>query len=213
VWDEIIAQVPEYPSAVATARDEEGYPFSFRCHPSPDASSQVLRLRVPPGAPVRPGPANLLCHKHDEWLWHQRSFLVRGTLERDSEEWLLRPISYLPGVGYGGVRGQMRFVLGARRAAHRYLRSRGLPRPKVPWDLLAKVKRQAFVNLAATRSLRAPVVDAPPPRRVDVPVAVLSAGRPVTPLVTRQRARVLLPAVAVVILALVIVALWWRGRR
>lgn len=216
MWAEIITHLPEYPSAVVSARDDDGYPLSFRCQPNPDVAALALRVRVPPSVPVRPGPASLLCHKHDEQLWHQRSFLVRGALERDADGWLLRPDQYIPGLGYGGVLGQVRFLLGARRAARRYLAACHLPRPTVPWEQLEELRRQAFVNLAAERALRAPVREAPPPRRIDPPAGVttpaLAGGRLVAPL---PRAR-LLPALALAALALVGVALGgvalWRRR-
>ncbi len=218
MWDEVVAHLPEYASAVVTARDEAGHPFSFRCRPTADAAAQVLRVYVPPQAPVCAGPANLLCHKHDDWLWHQRSFLVRGTLERDADGWLLRPREYVPGVGYGGVRGQVRFVLAARTAARRYLAARGLPRPAVPWDTLAELKRQAFANLAAGRAMRAPVVDAPPPARTDPPtsaegLANARARTPAAPLSARDRLRSLALLAMVSALILLVAALRRRGRR
>jgi hypothetical protein len=218
MWDEITRCLPEYPSAVLTAPDEDGYPFSLRCHPVPDAASHALRVRVPPQVPVQPGPANLLCHKHDEWLWHQRSFLVRGTLERNGGDWLLHPRGYLPGVGYGGPLGVVRFVLSARGAARRYLAARHLPRPPVPWNELAELKHQAFANLAAARAMKAPVVDARPPRHVDPPVnatASTPAGTrsPAAPLAARPRVRSLALLAIATALVLVVAALRRRGCR
>ena len=84
MWAEIIRHLYEFESAVLSGLDEEGYPFSGRCRPYPDTSgAEVLKIWLPPGTPVRPGPSSLLCHSHDENLWNLKSFLVRGTLARE----------------------------------------------------------------------------------------------------------------------------------
>lgn len=152
MWDELLAGLAEFESAVLTGTDADGYPYSLRCHPQPDASAPVLRLALPAGTPLRPGPAGLLCHRHDEWLWHQQSFLVRGLLVSDHAGWGFRPLQFIPGLGFGGALGQVRFVLGARRAARDYLAKRGLPRPRVPWDEILAIKRQANLTPHLTRS-------------------------------------------------------------
>jgi hypothetical protein len=90
MWADIVKYLAEYPSAVLTIVDDGGYPFSFRCKPEPDASSQTLRLQLPEGLSVKPGPAGILCHKHDELLFNMKSFGVSGTLEEDNRGWILR---------------------------------------------------------------------------------------------------------------------------
>jgi hypothetical protein len=222
MWDEIVGHLPEFSGAVLTGCDAEGYPFSVRCHPTPDASRLVLRLSAPPSVPIRSGPASLLCHKHDEWLWHQRSFLVRGKLERESETWIFIPERYVAGVGYGGVQGQVRFIIGARHAARRYLAVRRLPRPNIPWDEMEEIKRQALVNVAAKRALVAPIIDAPPPRRLDPPGgAPLGAaaldGVPARSAATQARAPRLgltlaAGGAALLVAFVAFAALWWWRR-
>jgi hypothetical protein len=117
MWREIEKHLPEFPSAVITGVDPAGFPVSARCRPQVDAAERVLRVQLPPGTGLQPGPAGLLCHTHDERLWNLKSFLVRGVLERDALGWRLR------------------------RNAQRYLEQRGWPRPRVPWGEL-----KAFVD-------------------------------------------------------------------
>lgn len=82
MWGEIVNHLPSFESAVLTGLDGEGYPYSVRCRPYTDPVRRVLRMRLPDGTPVQPGPASLLCHKHDESMWNLKSFLVRGELSR-----------------------------------------------------------------------------------------------------------------------------------
>ncbi|MCC9074657.1 hypothetical protein FKZ61_000820 [Litorilinea aerophila] len=94
----------------------------------------MLWIPAPPDdLGLEPGPACLLCHRHDERLWNLKSFVVRGRLLHDKEGWAFTPEKFIPGMGIGGLWGYVRFVLTGRRNTRRYLAARGLPRPKVPW--------------------------------------------------------------------------------
>ena len=141
MWDEIVEHLPDFGSAVLTGLDPEGYPYSVRCRPDPDA--RVLRVRLPGYVPIRPGPASLLCHRHDENLWNLESFLVRGTLVHEGAGWTFRPEKFVPGAGIGGPMGIMRLVIGSRKSAKRYLEKRGLSRPRIPWKEINGIKAQA----------------------------------------------------------------------
>ena len=88
-------------------------------------------------------PAGLLCHAHDDLLWHQTSFGVRGTLARDDRGWLFQPRALLPGIQPDPL-SLLRFILSCRRSADAYLKKRGLARPQVPWDEIVAVKRAAL---------------------------------------------------------------------
>jgi hypothetical protein len=143
MWAEITRQLAAFESAVLTGRDPDGYPVSVRCRPQPDEHARVLRVRLPSGVPLQPGPAGLLCHRHDEQLWSQRSFLVRGALETDAQGRLFRPRQLVPGLGAGGLPAFVRFVIDARRRTNDYLARRGLARPPIPWSQLNAVKAQA----------------------------------------------------------------------
>jgi hypothetical protein len=133
MWDDIVKNLKEYPSAVLTGLDENGYPISVRCKPEPIAAKRALRVRQTNGTGIQPGPAGLLCHRHDEWLWNLKSFLVRGRLERDLDGWILRPRRVTRGTSKD-LPGLVRLVRDGRRNSRRYLRERGISRPSVPWD-------------------------------------------------------------------------------
>lgn len=150
MWDEIVEHLSDFESAVLTGLDAEGYPYSVRCRPRPDPATRVLRISLPDYAPVEPGPASLLCHRHDENLWRLKSFLVRGTLEREGRSWSLRPRRFLPAAGIGGPLGMVRFVVGSRRTARRYLERRGLSRPQIPWREINEIKAQVRMERPAS---------------------------------------------------------------
>ena len=143
MWAEIAQYVPTFRDAVLTARDGSGHPYSLRCAPRLDATDRIVRVVVPRGVELRPGPASLLCHSHDERLWQLRSCNVRGTLERDEQGWLLRPSRFIPGGGTGGVLTTLRLVRDLRRTAARYLATRGLATPAVPWERIKEAKATA----------------------------------------------------------------------
>ncbi len=144
MWDEIQKYLPEFPSAVLNGRDAGGYPYSVRCRPSPDRTAGLLRLDDPaPKTAIRPGPASLLCHRHDEELGDMKMFLVRGRLERGEDGWAFAPGRFVPGVGIGGAPGMVRFLVGARRSTAAYLKKRGLDRPRIPWGEIEALQEQA----------------------------------------------------------------------
>lgn len=134
MWDEIEKQLMDFSSAVLTGIDEAGHPFSVRCKPEPDAAEQVLHVQVPEYTNIQPGPAGLLCHKHDEQMWNLKSFIMCGSLERRVNSWIFRPQRFTPGAGIGGLLGMVRFLRSGRRITKRYLDKRGLERPSIPWD-------------------------------------------------------------------------------
>ena len=140
MWGEIRRYLRNYPSAVLTGLDAAGWPFSLRCQPDIDEQAQVLRLRLPNTAELVKGPASILCHSHNLFLWNLRSFLVRGTIERVGGWWLFRPERFVPGIGVGGVPGMIRFATSKRRTAKLYLKQRGLARPRIPWAQLRAIQ-------------------------------------------------------------------------
>ena len=141
MWHEIKKALTHFPDAVLTALDAEGYPLSIRCHPREDKNAQMRRVPAPSGVDMRPGPASLLCHYHDENLWKLRAFLVRGQIELADDGWVFHPHKFIPGGGMGGPLGDLRAVVEARRTAKRYLAKRGLHRPTIPWD---KIKASRY---------------------------------------------------------------------
>lgn len=139
MWDNIVKHLADFQSAVLSGTDSTGYPFSIRCEPKLDTDMQVLRVQVPEATGIQPGPAGLLCHKHDEWLWNLKSFVVRGALEMDSQGWIFRPRQFIPGAGIGGLIQMVKFLRSGRRTTKRYLEKRGLQRPSIPWDKIHAV--------------------------------------------------------------------------
>ena len=144
MWAEIIKRLPDYRNAVITGVNAQGYPSSVRCRPEPDSAAQILKIQIPESAHIQPGPASLLCHKHDEQFWNQHSFIVWGTLDRCDNSWMFHPLRFTPGAA-PDILSLVRFVSNARRAARQYLEKRRLPRPQIPWNeiktLWAEVER------------------------------------------------------------------------
>ena len=145
MWAEITKCLYQFESAVPSVLDDAGYPFSVRCRPYPDASgAEVMRVRLPALGALRPGPASLLCHSNDRNLWNLKSFLVRGVLKKDDGGWSFEPNQFIPGAGIGGLPAMIRVFTGSRRNAGRYLKKRGLARPRIPWDEINAAKKDAF---------------------------------------------------------------------
>lgn len=134
MWTDIIKHLPNFDSAVLSGVDANNYPFSLRCVPQPDPTRQLLAIQIPAYAPIRPGPASLLYHFHDEKLQNLKSFEVTGALEQEPDGWVFRPGRFIPGMGLGGAWGMLKFIRNSSRATNRYLAQRGLARPKVDWQ-------------------------------------------------------------------------------
>lgn len=133
MWPKIVAGMRAYRSAVLTAVDDSGYPYSLRCQPQAVDAEQVLELDIPDNTAIQTGKASLLWHKHDDDVGAQTSFLVRGTLERQGARWRLRPEQLTPGMVTNPVE-MVSLLIACRRRAANYLKKRNLPRPQVAWD-------------------------------------------------------------------------------
>lgn len=148
MWDELPEYLALFSSAIVTGTDAEGYPVSVRCTPQVDHARQVLHVQWPQDAPIQPGPAGLLCHSHDEGLWNLKSFIARGRLEREANGWIFHPRQLVPGAGFGGLLGFIRWIMSCRRAARQYLKSRGLPRPAIPWEAIKALRAESKRSLS-----------------------------------------------------------------
>lgn len=146
-WNQLLAHLGRYESAVLNGLDTEGYPYSVRCHPQPDGATRTLSL-VDVVAPLRDGPASLLCHWHDERLWKQRSFMARGQIARDGAGWRFTPTQLIPGIDDSPLALGL-FFIHARGVAARYLAKRRLARPVIPWADVIRIKHEAQANLRA----------------------------------------------------------------
>lgn len=141
MWDEVTKGLAQFPDAVLTGVDADGYPLSIRCQPQVDTPNQVLRVPMASDIDLQPGPASLLCHSHDENLWKLKAFLIRGQIEPVDGSWVFHPQKVIPGGGMGGPLGDLRTIVEARRTAKRYLTKRGLARPAIPWDKIKATRR------------------------------------------------------------------------
>jgi hypothetical protein len=142
VWRRLLRLLRQYPSAVVTFVDEDGYPASFRCRPLPVDAAEALIVVPPTDVHPRAGRGGLLCHSHDERLWRLRSFIVGGALEMHGDHWVLVPDRMTVGMGHGGPMALIRMVRRGRRTAAAYLDRRGWETPEVAWERLAEIKRQ-----------------------------------------------------------------------
>jgi len=133
MWDEVQRGVARFPDAVLTGLDGSGRPTSIRSRPRPDPVNRQLRFLRTPSVELTDGPASVLCHSHDRNLWRLRSFLARGTLTTDANDWVFTPSAYTAGTGMNGPIGDLRGFVAARRRAGNYLEGRGPTRPTIPW--------------------------------------------------------------------------------
>jgi hypothetical protein len=142
MWTELVAQLRRYPSTVLTALDDVGYPVSVRCQPRVDEAVQVLHIALAGAVGLQAGPASILCHAHDEQLWHLTNVLIRGTIEQSGDGWIFRPKRLIHGQSRGPLYF-LRVLLDGRRAARHYLTKLGLPRPQIPWWHIQAVRAEA----------------------------------------------------------------------
>jgi hypothetical protein len=82
---------------------------------------------------VASAAASLLCHRHDEKVWSQRSFVAAGDVTADGDSAVFTAQRFIPG-GSPDPRVALRMLRTARSTTRRYLDKRGLPRPAVDWD-------------------------------------------------------------------------------
>jgi hypothetical protein len=143
MWTEIEKNLPQFETAVLNVPDQDGYPYSVRCRAELDRPAGILRLDLAEEANIQPGPASLLCHRHDEELWNQKIFLLRGKLEGVEGGLVFRPEKFIPSIGTGGAAGVVRMLTGARRATMAYLKKRGMARPSIPWAEIEAVKEES----------------------------------------------------------------------
>ncbi|SEF16762.1 pyridoxamine 5'-phosphate oxidase family protein [Streptomyces sp. Ag109_O5-10] len=125
------AQLARFPTAVLAARDASGAPVLARTRPVP--AGEGFAVDVPADCPATEGPAALLVHRHDERLNHMHNALVRGELRAAGSGWVLVPGKVVEPMGSGRVSDAVSVLRSTRQATDRYLRRRGLPRPRVRW--------------------------------------------------------------------------------
>ena len=71
MWAEAAKWLNKFPEAVLTGIDHDGYPVSVRVPTGAyDSATGELPVSLPDAVDGAEGPANLLCHSHDEKLWN-----------------------------------------------------------------------------------------------------------------------------------------------
>jgi hypothetical protein len=127
-----------HPSAVLAARDANGDIALARTVPQPAGGGYLVAGA--PGADLAEGPASLLVHRHDDKLAAASYALVRGRISAagTTGDWLLTPDRVVTPAG-----NPLRTLRAARQASARYLRTRSLPRPAIPWEQYRPLARQA----------------------------------------------------------------------
>jgi hypothetical protein len=140
VWTEAAKWLNKFPDAVLTATDRDGYPLSVRVPTRGyDGATGELSVLLPDVGFATEGPANLLCHSHDEKLWNLQMMTIKGTLDKRNDTWIFRSEHFQPPSRLAVVD----FVRNARRSAQRYLDKRGLARPTVNWAAIKDIQRRA----------------------------------------------------------------------
>lgn len=130
-------ELARYPSAVLAARDVDGGITLARCVPRPAEGGYLVASA--PGADPAEGPASLLVHRHDDKLSGASFALVRGRISRPAPaaDWLLVPDRVVRPAA-----NPLRTIINCRSASARYLASRSLDRPAIPWDQYRALARR-----------------------------------------------------------------------
>jgi hypothetical protein len=140
VWAEAAKSLNGFSAAVLTAVDTNGYPVSIRVDPHTyDPATGQLSAPFPAPLNAAEGPANLMCHYHDDKQWNIRSTQIKGRLEKQDNSWVFVSTAF----DAPARLSVLSFITGARRAGQRYLDKRGLPRPDVDWAGIKELQRRA----------------------------------------------------------------------
>jgi hypothetical protein len=133
MWAEAAREIGKFSGGVLTALDARGFPLSVRQNSlAYDAATGTLPVKLPESLGAMEGPANLLCHSHNEQLWDMRMASIKGRLERRDGGWLFVTTAFKPASTLDQIRS-------FRRSADAYLDKRGLPRPVVNFAAIAEL--------------------------------------------------------------------------
>ncbi|MGP4057221.1 hypothetical protein ACTWP6_20760 [Mycobacterium sp. 4D054] len=140
MWTDAAKRLSRFPEAVLTALDAQGYPVSVRVSTGAyDAATGELPATLPPELNAVEGPANLVCHFHDDKLWKLESAQVKGRLERRGDGWVFVSRTFTT----QSASHMLSFLRSIHRSARTYLDKRGLPRPAVNWASVKEIRRRA----------------------------------------------------------------------
>jgi hypothetical protein len=137
MWNKAARDLSAYREAVLNAVDVDGFPVSVRqTTPRYDVETGTLPLRLPSTLRLAEGPASLLAHHHDDKLWSLKAMLIRGRIEQRGDSWQFVSLEYK-------TRPPWTMLKDARRAVEQYLSKRGLPRPRIAYDVIHRLQREA----------------------------------------------------------------------
>lgn len=140
MWGEAAKWLNKFDDAVLTVIDADGYPASVRVQSRGyDGSTGELRATLPDAVRAVEGPANLLCHSHDEKMWNLQMLTVKGRLENRDGSWVFCS----EGFEAPSKLAVVNFIKNARNSAQKYLDKRGLNRPEVNWAAVKEIQRRA----------------------------------------------------------------------
>ena len=140
VAGDALRQLSTFPSAVLATCDPDGAPRLRGVRVTGSAGDE-LALDVPePDDELRPGPASLLAHSHDEQLWSLRSVGVVGELLAGGQRWTFHPERIVGDSGRASPVAILRQMRGLRGTARAYLERRSLERPQIPWPAVRALK-------------------------------------------------------------------------
>jgi hypothetical protein len=140
VWAEAGKWLTKFDEAVLTVIDRDGYPASMRVSTSAyNAATGELAAPLMDALHAVEGPADLLCHSHDDKMWSLQMITVKGTLEKRDGEWIFRSTSFVA----PSKLAMLDFIGNARKSAQKYLDKRGLARPVVNWQSIKDLHRRA----------------------------------------------------------------------
>lgn len=141
------AALAPYRSAVLATVGSDGFPSLRRVRLIADPSRGAFLVDADGDAgreaAPRPGPASILCHRHDERLEGLRAWGAAGRIDSAG---VFTPTRFIQGPGDDSARNAIRSLIGIRRAASRYLAARGVSRPRIPWKELDALKRRAAAD-------------------------------------------------------------------
>ena len=132
------AAVVQFDSAVLATNSSTGYATLQRVRLVPHGDEASFEVAPAPGTDVVAGRASILCHRHDERLGSQSSFVATGELREAGGGWVFVPERFVAGIS-PGVISQIGFLRTLRRRARTYLQTRRLDRPVIAWDELADI--------------------------------------------------------------------------
>jgi hypothetical protein len=140
MWHLAAESLSRFPEGIVTALSSDGYPISIRQRaPRYDARTGEMPVLIPEQVAVVPGPANVLCHYHDENLSNLQMLQIKGRLERRDGYWNFVSTGFTPRPR-GRLKPLWQMARAMRRSSRRYLTTRGLERPQVNWAALKRLR-------------------------------------------------------------------------